>query len=184
MEILAAIILVGIYSLKSVVMIIPAPLLYISAGVLFPPHWALIVTYLGLLCEFRLGYLIGKRSGREKIEKLMDKNKKLKQFLEMNENRGSISCFFTRLTPLPLDFASMFFGAIGVHYPVFIIFSLLGVTPKVIPFVLMGDAASNPLSKEFLVPFAISGTIVFCALAVYQRYQREEKDSVEGSKTY
>lgn len=170
---LVAFAFIGIYCLKSVMMFIPVLVLYISAGAIFPFHWAIVITYIGLFCELSLGYWLGRRLGGDKVTGLINKNEKTKRFLSSNEDKTSALCFLIRLTPLSLDGVSMFFGASRVPYSEFLAFSLLGLTPKLIPFVLMGDAASNPLSKEFLVPFMVSGVVVGIAFIVYRRFERK-----------
>ncbi len=57
---LAALVLLCIYCLKSVVMVIPIVVLYISAGILFPPVWGVLITYICALCEAGIGYWIGR----------------------------------------------------------------------------------------------------------------------------
>lgn len=172
---LAVLILLGIYCLKAVVVFIPVIILYVSTGIMFPTGWAIALTYFCLLCEMNIGYFIGKRLGSEKVAALMERNNRARQLLSYHENNNSTACFIARILPLPFDLVNMFFGATGTRYPQFIAFSLLGLTPGMIPYVLMGNAASNPLSKEFLVPFAICGIITVCAFVFCQRWQKEKQ---------
>jgi len=172
---LVVLILLGIYCLKAVVVFIPVIILYVSTGIMFPTGWAIALTYFCLFCEMNIGYFIGKRLGSEKVAALMERNNRARQFLSYHENNSSTACFIARILPLPFDLVNMFFGATGTRYPQFIAFSLLGLTPGMIPYVLMGNAASNPLSKEFLVPFAICGIITVCAFVFCQRWQKEKQ---------
>lgn len=172
---LAVLILLGIYCLKSVVVFIPVIILYVSTGIMFPTGWAIALTYFCLFLEMNIGYFIGKRLGSEKVAALMERNNRTRQLLSYHENNNSTACFIARILPLPFDLVNMFFGATGTRYPQFIAFSLLGLTPGMIPYVLMGNAASNPLSKEFLVPFAICGVITVCAFVFCQRWQKEKQ---------
>jgi len=172
---LAVLILLGIYCLKAVVVFIPVIILYVSTGIMFPTGWAIALTYFCLFCEMNIGYFIGKHLGSEKVAALMERNNRARQLLSYHENNNSTACFIARILPLPFDLVNMFFGATGTRYPQFIAFSLLGLTPGMIPYVLMGNAASNPLSKEFLVPFAICGIITVCAFVFCQRWQKEKQ---------
>jgi len=172
---LVVLILLGIYCLKAVVVFIPVIILYVSTGIMFPTGWAIALTYFCLFCEMNIGYFIGKHLGSEKVAALMERNNRARQLLSYHENNNSTACFIARILPLPFDLVNMFFGATGTRYPQFIAFSLLGLTPGMIPYVLMGNAASNPLSKEFLVPFAICGVITVCAFVFCQRWQKEKQ---------
>lgn len=168
-----ALVLIGVFCLKSIIMVIPVAALYITAGAIFPLHIAIIVTCIGLFGEFSLGYLMGNRLDSEKATSIINKNKKARSLLKNSEKQSSLLCFFMRLAPLPVDITSIFFGASGIKYSKFIIFSLLGVMPKLIPFVLMGNAASNPFSKEFLIPFSICVLVIALAMIIYRKYQSE-----------
>lgn len=171
---LAALILLGIYCIKSVVMVIPVVILYISAGIMFPTGWAIVLTYFGLFCEMSIGYFVGKRRGGEKVIKLMEKNKGARQLISYHEKNNSTVCFIARFFPLPFDLVNMFFGATGTRYWQFVVFSFLGLTPGMIPYVLMGNAVTNPLSKEFLIPFVICGIVTACTFIIYQKWRKEK----------
>lgn len=181
---LAALILLGIYCLKSVAVFIPLSVLYISAGIMFPTGWAIALTFFCLFCEMSIGYFIGKRMGGEKVAALMEKNSKTRKLLFYHEKNNSMVCFIARILPLPFDLVNMFFGATGRSYPQFIAISLLGLTPKMIPKVLIGNAASNPLSKQFLIPFVICGIVAMCTFFLYQKWRKDKtlKDNDNGTK--
>jgi len=179
---LAALVLLGIYCLKSVVVVIPVIILYVSAGIMFPTGWAIALTYFCLFCEMNIGYFVGKRLGGEKVITLMEKNNKARQLVSYHEKNNSTVCFIARFFPLPFDLVNMFFGATGTRYPQFVVFSLLGLTPGMIPYVLMGNAASNPLSKEFLIPFAVCGIVTVCAFIFYQKWRKEKSIKGNGSE--
>ena len=147
-------------------------ILYISAGAIFPPGWAIAVIYVGLFFEISIGYLIGRRLGSEKVVALIDKNKKTRRLLSINKSDSSVLCFLSRFLPLPPELASMFFGASNFPYPKFVAFSLLGMTPGMIPYVLMGDAVMKPISKEFLIPLAISVIIFVTTCVIYRNYRK------------
>jgi len=63
----AAAVLLALYSLKALVCAIPMTVLYISAGIMFPPAWAIAVTYIGLICEITIGYWVGRYMVSEQV---------------------------------------------------------------------------------------------------------------------
>jgi len=172
---LAAFLLVGLYCLKSVIVVIPLMGLYISAGFMFPTGWAFAVTCLGLFCEMSIGYFIGRWLGREKVKKYIEKNGRINRYLLGSKNIGPITCFLTKLLPLPRDPVNMFFGAVNVRYLQFIVTALLGSLPIMIPSVFAGKYISTPLSKKFLLPFIISIVISVCSLALYIHNRNRQK---------
>lgn len=170
--ILAAIILLAAYCIKSIVVVIPISLLYICAGILFPTNWAFFVTFSGVFLESSIGYWMGKNMGREKVSDLIRKNKKVETFFSVQQN-NAITCLLARISPLPFDLVSPFFGASGMKFPVYVVFTLLGICPVMVPTVLAGTAILNPLSMEFLLPFGISLSISMIILVIYSAVMKK-----------
>lgn len=154
----AALVLIGIFCVKTALMFIPMLVLYLAAGMMFPTGWAIVVVYLGLFCEMSLGYLFGRFMGMDGVRRLVAKRPKAGRSFQLVEKNEKTACFISKLIPLPvpLDLVNMFFGASAVSYPVFMVFSLLGLTATMIPCVVAGNALSDPLSPRFLVPLGIS----------------------------
>ena len=167
---LAAFVIVGLYSLKSVVLLIPTVALYISAGVMFPVGWALAVTCAGLFCEMSIGYIIGKRLGSKKVEARIEKSARLKKFIARHNNAHLSGSFLFRFIPLNFELVSMFYGASGVAYPQYVLLSFLGTVPGMIPFVLLGGSLTTPFSKEFLVPFSICAFLCISVFFIYTKW--------------
>lgn len=170
----------GLYCLKSITMVMPLVILYITSGILFPAWEALLVTYAGLILEFTIGYFIGRRWDIQKLPEALEKHEKLTplakklqsglDWFKTHTERLSTSCFIIRFLPgpLPLDIMSIFFGASQMRYGAYIICSLLGISPGMIPWVIAGGAIATPLSKEFLIPFAIGLVISLVAFIAFR----------------
>ncbi|MDL2327990.1 VTT domain-containing protein [Ruminococcaceae bacterium OttesenSCG-928-A11] len=180
---LAALVMIGIYAAKSVLMIIPTYGLYLAGGMLFPTGWAIVVAYAGLAVELSLGFWAGRWLGRDKIVALMEKNAKAKRFITFLDGNSQMVCFATRVLPMPypVDLGSMFFGASGMGFWRHLVFSLLGFSAVMIPITIAGSHLSNPLSAEFLVPFGISITIAVGLFVVYLLWQRRQKKKADGA---
>lgn len=171
---LAALFLIGIFCLKNVLMLIPSAALCVAAGMMFPTGWAIALVYLALAAELSIGYFWGRRQGAERVSAFINKRPKADSFFKMIERNEKTACFLTRMIPMPvpIDLISQFFGAAKVPYPVYLIFSLLGITSITIPFVIAGKAIQNPLSAEFLVPFGISVGITGAVLVAYLLFEK------------
>ncbi len=124
---LAALLLLAIYCIKSVVMVIPIAVLYISAGILFTPLGAIAITFLGAFCEAGIGYFLGKKMGSEKVRELVEKNERAAQFFYLQEQNNVSACFVARILPIPFDLVSIFYGASGMGFLRYTVFSLLGL---------------------------------------------------------
>jgi len=157
-----------IYVIMGLTMAVPKSLLFIAAGLVFPTAIGILVTYAGLGIAASIGYKTGQRMGEEKVRKMLDKQKKVANFLN-NDNESLLSaCFLARVFPMPFVFTSLFFGALNLSYIKFIIVSLLGATPLMMPVVFAGSAIANPFSAEFLIPFGISFAITAVIVIAYK----------------
>jgi len=126
------------FSVKPIVIFLPITVLYISAGIALPPVWAYVITYIGVVLTLSIGYYNGKRLGEDKVESLISKYPKMKRFMEKRRESLIYLCFFSRLIPFPVDIFSMVLGAIKVPFIKYLVLSVLGLTPKLILFVLSG----------------------------------------------
>lgn len=176
---LAFLFLCVLYCIKPVATFIPVTLLYIVTGIMFPTWQAILITYIGLMLEISEGYLVGRRLTVDKLLGLLGKSKRLTplaanlqkgvEWLEPHKDRLPAFCFLSRVlpVPIPLDVKNVLFGSVGMGYFEFVIFSLLGFSPGMIPWVIAGNSIGTPWSKEFILPFVIALAISICALAVF-----------------
>jgi len=171
----AAAVLLALYSLKALVCAIPMTVLYISAGIMFPPAWAIAVTYAGLICEITIGYWIGRYMVSEQVMALADKNEKAGKLIRYMDRHSNIVVFIVRLVPgpLPFDIMSWIFGASKLSYSRYLFYSLLGVSPAMFPWVLAGNSVTNPLSQEFLLPFLICAVVAVVLLLLLRSFEKK-----------
>jgi uncharacterized membrane protein YdjX (TVP38/TMEM64 family) len=157
----------SIFCIKTVAVFIPLMVLFFSAGILFPLHWALVVVAIGLLCEMTIGYFAGKRLGLDKVLERMSKYEKVEKFLNNQKNIGPTICFTASFFPMPFEVLTMFLGAAEIKYPKFLILMYIGLLPLIIPGVFLGEYITTPFSKEFLIPFSLSFLFVLFIFLIY-----------------
>jgi len=174
---LAALAFVLFYMVKPITLFFPIALLYVSAGHVFPTHWAFAVTYSGLAVMISIGYFFGKKLGANKVEALFKRTEKSSNFLFGKTANISSLCFVSRVLPLPINACNMFLGAIKMPYAKYIFISLVGMSPTMIPTVIAGTHITNPLSAEFIVPFVISIFIAFTSFIIFERMNKVEGES-------
>ncbi|MHC1694239.1 MAG: TVP38/TMEM64 family protein [Eubacteriales bacterium] len=173
---LSFLLLAGIYLLKVFVWFIPLNALYIGAGILFPPAEAVILTFLFLFAELSLGYYMGRKLGEDSVRRAMEKYKYSNKLLELTDKNTTMSCFLLRMLPgPPVDITNLFFGSLGIKFVPYVLSSILGLTPGMLPFVFMGKAASDPLSPQFLIPFTIGMAVGILSFALYYFILRRQK---------
>jgi len=167
-----------IYAIKPIIMIIPVNMLYITAGLIFPAGWSILITYLCLAAALSVGYINGKKLGQNKVNEVLDKNKKAAVFLDNQKNNLLSMCFIVRLLPFPKDLFSMFFGAVGMPFYKYLVISLIGISPVMISTVLAGAYISTPLSPEFLVPFGASLAIILVLFIIYRVLNKRKHKNI------
>jgi|SRR5690554_512391 len=178
--VLSAIVLIGFYCLKSVIIFIPLAVLFIGAGIIFPLGWAFALTYFCLLLESTISFLLGRRLGSKRVLALINQSERGKKILEFTTNNSIFTCCVLKMIPgPPIELTNMFVGTTDIKYSHFIVGTLLGHTPGMIPLVLMGEAAWQPLSLEFLIPFAVSVVLTLSLTGGYlwrKKQLREKND--------
>ena len=154
----------GLYCLKTILWVIPINALYLGAGILFPVWQAVLITYIGLVFDFTIGFFAGRRIGKTIVMEALYKRKSIQRLFALAEKNPVAGCLIIRMFPgPPTEITNMFYGATSIRYPHFLAASMIGMAPGMLPVIFMGKAVLTPFSKEFLVPFSIK--LVFIALA-------------------
>ncbi len=153
----AGLVLFLLFCTKAVVVIIPITLLYLGAGILFPPGMAILFTAVCLAVEMSIGYWIGRKLGRHPVQDLLERYQLAGQVTEYIRDNSFLSVFAVRLVPgPPPDLVSMLMGAARVEFRDFLLASLLGLLPLMVPVVLIGNAISNPETNGIAILVGIS----------------------------
>lgn len=163
---------IGVYALKSVAFVIPAMMIYVSVGITFDTYTALILNFIGLTVEVTVTYFLGKFLGGEYVEKLLNKNKGGKKLLNMKTKTKNSFLFLARVIPaFPIDFTSLFLGSSNYSFGSYLLFSLLGIYPRVLLFTVIGDSIYKYIPKKliveiiiFAIPAAVIGFLIYKAV--------------------
>ncbi|SET14816.1 TVP38/TMEM64 family protein [Anaerobranca gottschalkii] len=150
------IIALSLYTIKSVIFFIPIPVLYISVGMFFPLHLAIAINLLGITLEITLTFFYGRFLGKNFVEKIMDKSAKVKKGIELNQQNDFIITFFLRMIPFGIELVSLMLGASGNYYHRYLLASLMGITPKLIVFTVIGNSITNSLTIGSIILFTIA----------------------------
>lgn len=154
---------VGVYSLKAIVFVIPASVLYMAVGMAFDFLPGLIVNAIGLFAELNITYFIGKFLGGERVEKKLRQSKKGEKIIELRDKKTPY-LYLARLLPVfPIDFVSLFFGASNMVYLRYILISFFGVMPRILLITLLGDKIYDIIPVKFMmtvVVFALLGASI------------------------
>ena len=167
----------GLYCVKAFLFVIPAMLLYVSVGAVFPLWLALLVNLGGILLELMLTYGLGVFLGGQQVNKMLAGNKGGRKLLEMQDKRGFALLFTTRLLPVfPIDFTGLYFGASRVPFWKHLAASALGLLPRVALFTIFGEAARRFFPPWLLMGAAGVGLVGAGVMWVVKRVRRKKAE--------
>lgn len=164
--ILAACVLVLFFALKSLTIMFPLSILYLSSGVLFTPFIAVMVSMVGLTTTITIPYWIGRYSGEDIIQYIGTRYPKVQQLTGYQNENAFFVCFITRIAGfLPGDIVSLYFGTCGVKFTTYLTAGISGSLLSIVTTTLLGTKLSNPFSIEFIMVLLLrilvaAGTVV------------------------
>ncbi len=176
---IAALVMIGLFGMKSLSMFFPMMVLIAASGSIFPNYFtALLVNCAGILLMLTCPYLIGKYAEREFVEELINKNKnadKLREF--RSDNEFFIAYFLRVINILPCDVVSMFLGSTGFSPWKYFSGSFLGILPGLITTTLMGSSVDDPKSPKFWVSLICEAVFAVGSILAYYFYKKKKKAS-------
>lgn len=172
--ILAAIFMLTLYVVKTLLVFPPLMVLQIAVGLYFPTLPAIFINLLGMTVELSVGYLVGRFIGLQAVERLLKKNPKISEIAESGKNRWFIAYILRALNMLPMDVVSMYLGSSRMSFPTYISGSLVGTLFGILSATLIGMSLTDPTSPTFLIACALSLTISAVSCIIYYRMNRRK----------
>lgn len=173
---------IGIFFMKSLLFVIPASLIYLSVGMAFRPVTAILVSFAGIAVEVTATYFLGRFLGGDTVNKFLSKSKNGQKLIEKDVSNKFSVLFLMRFSGLPIDFTSLFLGASGCRYPVYILASLAGIMPRVILLTLLGDRINELIPMSLIIKLIIIALPV-AVVAFIIKYIVDRKKKAENEKT-
>lgn len=172
---LAVIAILFAYAVKSLLVFFPLLVLYVAVGTLFPGLWGLAVNLLGLSVCLLVPYSLGRWLGGPWLQRFGERNPKLHGALAIKEGDSLFFSFLLRaVNLLPGDIVSFLLGAQGVSLHHFLLGSLLGLAPVMIPATLLGQSLQKGSGGSF-IRIAVSLTILIGISLVLQWWGRRKR---------
>lgn len=172
---LAAVLMLGLFALKSLSMFFPMLILIAATGSIFPSYIAaFVVNSVGVCVMLLIPYAIGRFAEKDFVMGIIKKNKNADRLYEIKtENELFIAYFLRVINILPCDVVSMFLGATGFGFVKYLAGSFAGVLPGMIATTLIGANISDRSSPVFWI--AIAAEVVFAAVSSLAYYLYKKK---------
>lgn len=172
---LAGAVLVGLYAVKSLSVVFPLLALYISAGMLFPLPAAFLVNTIGLFCCICIPYALGRFSGKEFADHLLQKYKSASRLREIMQEHELFAAYILRIINLlPGDIVSMVLGASGMRPGNYLLGSMLGLLPTMIATTVLGDSITDPSSAAFRISLVVTVLFSVGSAGIYTIYTKRK----------
>ncbi len=177
---LAALVMVGLFALKSLSVFFPMLILIAASGSIFPTFLsAFIVNCAGVAVMILIPYAVGRFAEREFVEGLINKNKNAAKLRELKSDNELFIAYFLRvINILPCDLVSMFLGSAGFGLCKYMLGSFLGILPGIITTTLMGANVEHPTSPKFWLS-VVTEFIFAAASSVWYYFYKKRKKSTK-----
>lgn len=173
----AELIIMGVYLVKAITLVVPASMIYISVGMAFDWKRATIINLIGIAIEVTATYFLGKFLGKSAVENKLKGTKAGDKLLNMQEKNQNTAMFLIRFIPaFPIDFSFLFMGAFGFRFPQYLLFSMLGIAPRVIAFTILGDSIYDLIPMKYIILAAIIILPIAVIVAVVKSRAGKKKE--------
>ena len=179
---LACLMMLGLFTLKSVDFLMHSGVLYAANGIMFPLPAALLLNLVGIVISVTPTYFMGRVWGPPVIEALYNKYPKLRVFTEHKEGGSLANAVLLRTVGLPIQIGSVYMGAANYRFGRFVAGSVLGLLPIMIPYTVMGDSVGTRGSAAFIFALAVEGLALAASVVIYAAKAKrcvERKESAE-----
>lgn len=181
---LASVVIVLMFSLKSLSFFFPMLVINVLCGKIAPNiAVALLINTIGTFFMLNIPYFIGRFAEREFVESLIKKNKKMQLVREIQLSNEVYFVFFLRIINLlPYDIVSMFIGSSGISWKKYVAGSMLGTLPGMICCTFSGLYLDHPTSPQFILSLVINvGISMFFGLT-YIIQMRKKRAKLKEKK--
>jgi len=177
---LAAAFVLLLFVVKSVSVIMPIMVLYITTGCIFPLLPALLINLTGEIICVIIAYWVGRYSGSGLAEKLILKYPKVKELSDKQQRNDWFISYFLRICPIPHSAVSLYLGSMKISFHKMLLAGFLGELPAVIYSTLIGASISTPSVPMIVISAVVTMTLSLSSLLIYKRIQNNKKKSKEA----
>ena len=179
--VLAAVFMMLLFALKSISIFIFSGILFAANGLLFPLPAAILLNVLGAAVMVSLPYWLGRRLGKDMVERIAARYPKIKAFQQLQAGHEFTFSFIARvINVLPSDIVSLYMGAIGIGYRSYLLGSILGMLLSLITFPIMGMNITEPGSPAFLLSAGIQTAASAVSIGGAWLYHRKKAGKGRG----
>ncbi|NLC72654.1 MAG: TVP38/TMEM64 family protein [Ruminococcaceae bacterium] len=164
-KLLAAVLVIIIYGIKSQTVFIPFAVVASGVGLAFDMKEALIINTLGTISCVTVPYISGRLSDGVLLHNKFAQNPKIMKINKIFGNNVFISNLVLRILCLPGDIIALYFGSIKAPYIPYVTASVLGIIPAMTMYTVLGNKL-RLFSKEMLICVGVNLFLILIVLGV------------------
>ena len=173
----AMLVILCFFALKTLSVFFFSGVIFAASGMLFDLPVAIITNILGVLVMISEGYLIGRTLGGDLVNNISEKYPKIRPILRLQADKPLVFTFLMRIMKvINFDIGSMYLGASGTRFLPCAAGSVLGMSPGIIIYAVVGDSLSS-MSKSGLIgagiAYAIVALVAFLMLCYLVKHSKD-----------
>lgn len=173
---LAALVALLAYALKSQTVVIPYALVATAVGLVFELPAALLVNTLGSAVCISVPYFTGRSSDGLLVDGLLAKHQRLREVYESNRHNLFLVSLVLRVTNLSNDLLGLFFGSLRMNYWEYLLSSFIGIVPAMVLYTVLGNDL-DPLSPPVLISLGVDVLCIAAAWLALRLQRRKEREN-------
>lgn len=180
---LAALVFVGLFVLRTPMLVFPPPILYIAVGFVFSsvPIAAILVSLIGTAACHPVPFYLGRFSGGGVADRLISKYPKVSKLDRLRTDNEFFFVYIIKLIGLiPSDVCGLIMGAWKFNFKKYYFASMIGSLPHLLVYTILGVGVSGDanLFKSPLLYVLISAIVVMAAVSIviYKKYMKKRAD--------
>lgn len=170
-----------LYAFKAFIPLYPLSLVCAATGAVFPVYIAVPINIAGMSLHYTLKYVFGKRLGPGGVNTILQRSETIRSIMKTDDAGNPWLLVLLRLIPFfPVNPVSQLYGSLGFKYWKFLLLSLLGYSPLLLSYTIVGKNIYNPLSAGFLLPLivlSILGAIVSYTIRALWFYTEKRRSN-------
>ena len=179
---MAALIMLGLFALKSLSIFIYSGILFTVNGIIFPLALAILMDALGIAVMSSIPYFLGRRLGGRAAEAIKEKYPNFREFDQFGHDNEFVFVAILRLIHfLPSDILSVYLGANRFTYLSYLASSVLFIMPSALMYSISGTSVTEPGSPMFIVSVVGQiAIILFSFVAAAWLKRKKDRSGREG----
>ncbi len=177
-KVLATVVMCALFLLKSVDFLLHTGTLYAINGVMYSFPAAVMLNLVGICILSFLPYQLGKAFGTSMLGRLYEKYPKLKEIEDTFRVNDFLLVVLLRCIGLPVNVVGLYFGARRFDFKTFLLGSVTGLLPIMLPYTIMGMSAAEPGSPIFIASVIVEIGVSAAALCFSIRLRKKKDQEI------